>query len=385
MVKNSNLHKAKNEKNDEFYTQLTDIEKELKHYKDQFKGKTIFCNCDDPDWSNFWAFFSLNFNHFGLKKLISTHYDASAPTYKMERTGMTDDDVKITPLRCNGDFRSDEAINILMESDIVVTNPPFSLFREYIAQLMNYEKNFLVIGSMNAITYKEIFPSIKNNALWLGMTTGARAFILPKNAPEKSTDKIIDGKRCTVLGNTCWFTNITHSKRNQPIELYHTYRGHEENYPRYDNYDAIEVSKVKDIPCDYDGAMGVPITFLEKYCPDQFEILGITAGRDEFECRPSKRYKNPVQHNANGSTSNRSKANTRSTILIDRTPSGTYYTADNADSKFLIVYARILIKTKQRSYMPHMDAGQRTSKRPCNPHLSAKIFEDLARDGQIEQ
>lgn len=260
--KNSNLHKAKNEKNDEFYTQLTDIEKELKHYKDHFAGKTVFCNCDDPDWSNFWAFFSLNFDHFGLKKLISTHYDAGAPTYKMERTGMSDADVKITPLRCNGDFRSDEAIEILIESDIVVTNPPFSLFREYTAQLMEYGKDFLVIGNVNAITYKEIFPYIKNNQLWLGVSPRSMVFVAP------------DGSEASV--NACWFTNINHSKRNQPIELYHTYRGHEENYPRYDNYNAIEVSKVKAIPCDYEGAMGVPITFLDKYCPEQFEILGAT-------------------------------------------------------------------------------------------------------------
>jgi len=346
--KNSNLSKAKSSKNDEFYTRLTDIEKELKHYKEYFRDKTVFCNCDDPLESNFWMYFSLNFEFLGLKKLISTHYDANQlSTYKLERMGLGETDVFRTDLLGNGDFRSDECILLLDEADVVVTNPPFSLFREYIAQLIDCNKDFLVIGSMNAITYKEIFPLIKNNALWLGATNGARSFILPSDAPQKSTDRIIDGKRCAVLGNTCWFTNLRHQKRNHHIELFRKYEGHESEYPVYDNYDAIEVSRVVDIPYDYDGVMGVPITFLDKYNPDQFEILGITAGRDEFECRPSKKYKNPIQHNPNGSQSHGGKANTRSTILLKEIPSGIYYTADNALLPFLIVYARILIKQKR--------------------------------------
>ena len=273
--KNGNLHKARAVKNDEFYTRLTDIEKELVHYREHFRGKTVFCNCDDPAESNFWLYFSLNFEFLGLKKLVSTHYDATRPTYKLERTGPTDADVIRTPLKQNGDFRSDECIALLQEADIVVTNPPFSLFREYVAQLMAYDKEFLIIGNMNAITYKEIFPLIKDNKMWLGVTTGARSFIIPDHADYRPDEKIIDGKRCVTLGNTCWFTNLSHKKRNPPLDLYRRYKGNEDKYPKYDNYDVIEVSKVADIPYDYEGVMGVPVTFLEKYNPNQFEILGI--------------------------------------------------------------------------------------------------------------
>ena len=260
MAKNNNLHKAKTAKNDEFYTQLTDIEKELKHYKNHFKDKTIYCNCDDPQYSNFWKYFHLNFNHFGLKKLIATHFHETEPTYKIEYTGEDDNDCNIgviTNLKTNGDFRSSECIELLQEADIIVTNPPFSLFREYVAQLIDYDKKFIVIGSQNAITYKEFFPLLKNNQVWLGCTS-PKEFI----QPDKSIKK---------FGNISWFTNLDIIKRHEFIDLIEKYTP--EKYPKYDNYDAINVDKVLDIPVDYDGVMGVPITFMDKHNPEQFEIL----------------------------------------------------------------------------------------------------------------
>ena len=289
MAKNENLHKAKSAKNDEFYTQLSDIEKEMVHYKDHFKGKTIYCNCDDARESNFFKFFSLNFEKLGLKKLITTGYKADgqgvALIYEGDKNGnrLPDtEEITIRPLQGNGDFRSEECIEFLKEADIVVTNPPFSLFREYIAQLMEYGKKFLI----NAITYKEIFPLIKNNQLWLGIRSGHTLFEVPEtySIPDfydksdrnklRSNGYIIDenGKLWRNLGNICWFTNLEHDKRHRPIDLYKHYSN---EYKHYDNYDAIEVGKTCDIPMDYDGVMGVPITFLDKYCPEQFEILGI--------------------------------------------------------------------------------------------------------------
>ena len=255
---NSSLHAARAAKNDEFYTQISDIEKELRHYKDHLKGKVIFCNCDDPEWSNFWRHFTLKFEDYGLAKVVATHYAQGEPSYKLEFTGK-DQPVVRTPLQGDGDFRSDECVEILKSSDIVITNPPFSLFREYIAQLVGHEKKFLVIGSQNAITYKETFKLIRNNQLWLGITK-------PKEFSQP------DGT-LKVFGNIGWFTNLAHDRRNVELLLYRTYAGNESAYPRYDNYDAIEVSRVTEIPSDYEGAMGVPITFLEKYNPDQFEIM----------------------------------------------------------------------------------------------------------------
>lgn len=266
MAKNNNLHKAKTAKNDEFYTQMTDIEKELKHYKEHFKDKTIFCNCDDPKQSNFWKYFHLNFNHFGLKKLIATHYHETEPTYKIEYTGEDDNNCEIgviTNLKTNGDFRSSECIELLKEADIIVTNPPFSLFREYIAQLIEYDKKFIVIGNKNSITYKEFFPLLKNNQVWLGHTS-PKEFVQPDNSIKK-------------FGNISWFTNLDIIKRHETLDLIEKYTP--EKYPKYDNYDAINVNRVLDIPVDYDGVMGVPITFLDKHNPEQFEILGITCRR----------------------------------------------------------------------------------------------------------
>lgn len=266
MAKNENLHKAKNEKNDEFYTQLTDIEKELKHYKKHFENKIIFCNCDDPEESNFWKYFKLNFEKLKLKKLISTHFEKEKPSYKLEYNGA---DIIKTPLKQNGDFRSPECIKILEEADLIITNPPFSLFREYVAQLIEYDKKFLIIGSKNAITYKEIFPLLKNNKLWLGYNegNGTMHFKTPDNEIKSVP--------------SYWYSNLDISKRHEKLILYKEYS--KEEYPEYDDYEAINVNKVADIPADFLGVMGVPITFLDKYNPEQFEIIGLdryTAPKD---------------------------------------------------------------------------------------------------------
>ena len=275
---NKNLRKAKKEKNDEFYTQITDIEKELKYYKEQFKDKTVFCNCDDPEYSNFWKYFYLNFEHLGLKKLIATHYEKEKPSYKLEYDGKKT--IKTT-LNQNGDFRSPEAVEILKKADIVVTNPPFSLFREYMAQLMEYGKDFLIVGNQNAVTYKEVFPLLKNNQVWLGYHSGSFKFEVPNSYGKKNAEIGEDGKKYAKLGNITWFTNLDVKKRHEKLILYKTYTP--EEYPKYDNYDAIEVSRVANIPVDYDGVMGVPITFLGKYNPEQFEILGQTGVDIELE------------------------------------------------------------------------------------------------------
>ena len=287
--KNTNLHNAKKARNDEFYTQLSDIEKEMAHYKDFFKGKIVYCNCDDARESNFFKFFANNFESLGLKKLITTGYKENGKGVKLVYEGdkngnfMVDDaEVVMTELEGNGDFRSEECIELLKECDVVVTNPPFSLFREYVAQLMKYGKKFLIIGSMNAITYKEIFPYIKANELWLG-ATGIKdmSFKVPSTYGARETRFWIDekGQHWRSLGNGCWFTNIEHSRRNTELDLYRKYPN--EDYPKYDNYDAIEVSKVSEIPMDYDGVIGVPITFLDKYCPTQFEIVKFRKGDDD--------------------------------------------------------------------------------------------------------
>jgi hypothetical protein len=250
----------------------------------------VFLNCDDPEESDFWKFFEMNFVRLGLKKLIATHYHDCRPSYKLEIVGDVNDDGFVngmdiikTDLKQNGDFRSPEAIEILKESDIVVTNPPFSLFREYISVLMKHQKKFLVIGNMNAITYKEIFKHIKNNELWLGVNSNkSMDFRLPDSY--EKWNKIQDGNKYGTVPAICWFTNLEHNKKNEELILFREYYKKSENYPNYDNYDAIEVSKTVDIPCDYCGAMGVPISFLTKYNPDQFEIIGsmTTTKIDEF-------------------------------------------------------------------------------------------------------
>jgi hypothetical protein len=311
---NKNLHKAKNAKKDEFYTQLSDIEKEMKHYKGQFRGKVVYCNCDDPFESHFFKYFAANFNALGLKKLITTSYVKSPivggqlplfemeglkPTgkepFKIEIKEVTDinsngainlDDVEFllkhdkntaTPLRSNGDFRSDECIELLKKADIVVTNPPFSLFREYVAQLIEYKKKFLIIGNVNAITYKECFRFIKDNKMWLGVSihSGDREFRVPDDYPLEAAGYRVDavGNKYIRVKGVRWFTNLDYEERHEKLDLYKKYTP--KKYPKYDNYNAIEVSKTADIPMDYDGMMGVPITFLDKYSPEQFEIIGM--------------------------------------------------------------------------------------------------------------
>ena len=312
-MKNGNLHSAKSAKKDEFYTRYDDIAREVKRYRDHFKGETVYCNCDDPFESNFFKFFAQNFNHFGLRKLISTSYYSSPIAgksipfadmagldtghkgpVKIEITEATDvngdgaftiDDIEvllrkdkntITPLKGDGDFRSDECIEILQEADIVVTNPPFSLFRSFVAQLVNYNKKFLIIGSKNAITYKEIFPLIKDGKLWLGVTS-PKKFEVPAREEYISRPSTYSegGKYYSNFGNIGWFTNPDHPKRHDPLDLCNHYYGNEDAYPQYDNYDAINVDRVKDIPCDYYKVIGVPITFLDKWNPEEFELLGI--------------------------------------------------------------------------------------------------------------
>ena len=257
---NENLHKAKEAKNDEFYTQLNDVSEELRHYKEHFKDKIIFCNCDDPTWSAFWRYFHLNFEHLGLKKLISTHYDREKPTYKMEYTGGNDNDIEAgvkTPLEGNGDFRNQECIDLLKEADIVVTNPPFSIAREdFIPQLFEYKKKFLIIGDLNWVTYKIIFPLLKNNEMWMGYSA-VKEFLQPDGTIKK-------------FGNKLWFTNLDIKKRHEKLILWKNYTSAE--FPRYDNYDAINVDKVSNIPCDYCESWEVTEDEFKNFSADEWEI-----------------------------------------------------------------------------------------------------------------
>ena len=312
MASNSNLHKAKDVKNDEFYTQLTDVSKELVHYKQHFKNKIVLCNCDDPTYSAFWTYFHLNFSELGLKKLISIHYDRTEPTYKMVYEGGNDSNIKAGTqllLEGNGDFRNVECIEILKEADIICTNPPFSLFREYIAQLMEYGKKFIIIGSKNAITYKKFFPFLKNGNVWIGYTNVVE-FLQPDGSIKK-------------FGNIGWYTNLDISKRHEKIVLQKHYTP--EEYPKYVNYDAINVDKTADIPYDYDGVMGVPLSFMDKYCPDQFEIVGF----DQTSRKPIQNCGLPK-----GSY----------------TPSGSRLYIKESDSWYKMCYARILIRRKKETY-----------------------------------
>lgn len=278
---NNNLHKSRSGKTDEFYTQISLIEKELRHYKEFFRGKTVFCNCDDPEESNFWKYFELNFEQLGLKKLISTHYETDIPSYKLELAGDINNDGKVnsldivrTPLSQNGDFRSPECKEIMQSADVIVTNPPFSLFREYVAQLMEYGKHLLIISNTNAITYREILPLFIDNKIWLGYNSGHFWFRVPDDYEVKKTDFKIDeaGIKWRRMGNICWFTNIDIEKRHENLTLFRNYTP--DKYPKYDDYDAINVDKTIDIPCDYFGVMGVPITFIDKHNPEQFELIG---------------------------------------------------------------------------------------------------------------
>lgn len=286
--KNKHLRKANKSKNDEFYTQLSDVEKELRHYKEHFKGKVVFCNCDDPRVSNFFHYFSYNFEQLGLKKLITTCYKNQNPglfsehdsekAIYLEYTGEKNEDnipnpeeIGIKHLNGDGDFRSDECVELLKQADIIVTNPPFSLFREYVAQLIKYDKKFIIIAHQNAITYKEIFKLIKDNKMWLGygFSGGAAHFINDHYEDYATAGEHKEGM--IRISGVVWFTNLEIKKRHEDLILYKTYSP--EEYPTYDNYNAINVDKTKNIPMDYAGAMGVPITFLDKYSPEQFEII----------------------------------------------------------------------------------------------------------------
>lgn len=359
---NTKLTQAKKNKKDEFYTQLSDIERELKHYKEHFKDKVVYCNCDDPRVSNFFHYFSYNFEKLGLKKLIATCYksqdmdlfsqnnseQAIYLEYNGDKNGNFQPDqeeIGIKHLKGDGDFRSQESIELLKQADIIVTNPPFSLFREYVSQLIEYDKKFVIVGHQNATKYKEIFRLIKDNKIWLGYGfKGGAAHFINKHYEDYATAG--DRKEGMIrVSGVVWLTNLDLNKRHEDLILYKKYTPDE--YPKYDNYDAIEVSQTKDIPLDYEGAMGVPITFLDKYNPDQFEILGMTSGRDEFEARPIKKYKNPKQLNQDGTITNGSKANTSSTIFYKTRPDGVCYTDDSVEGFLKVLYTRFLIRNKK--------------------------------------
>jgi len=319
-TQHSNLRTAKKVKKDEFYTQLTDISKEMKHYKNHFKDKVVYCNCDDPRVSNFFHFFSYNFEKLGLKKLITTCYksqsmdlfsesDSEQAIYleydgdKNNNNVPDPEEIGIVELKADGDFRSAESIELLKQADIVVTNPPFSLFRDFITQLDEYDKKFVIIGNVNAITYKETFRLIKENKLWLGASihSGDREFGVPDDYPLTAASSRIDedGNKFIRVKGVRWFTNLDYKERYEDLILYKNYAP--EEYPKYENFDAINVNKTKDIPSDYDGYMGVPITFLDKYNPEQFEIigLGISNSGKEFGVQPykpeHKKYRKEVQ------------------------------------------------------------------------------------------
>lgn len=331
---NNNLHKAKDSKNDEFYTELTDIEKELRHYKNHFKNKTVFCNCDDPRISNFFHYFSYNFEALGLKKLITTCYknqdrdlfskhDTESAIY-LEYTGDKNGDkipnpeeIGIVKLKGDGDFRSAESIELLKQADIVVTNPPFSLFREYIAQLIEYDKKFLIIGNINSLSYREIYKSIKDNKLWIGYNC-ARHFKRPDGS-------LFEAAR------SYWYTNLDIAKRHDDFILYKTYEGFENEYPKYENFDAINIDRAEFIPVDFKGIMGVPITFLDKYNPEQFEIIGLGISNSGLEIgvkpykEEHKKYRKEIQKRG----------------AVD----GDLYFVKNGEVE--VPYARILIKNKR--------------------------------------
>ena len=388
MAGNSNLASAMGAKQDEFYTQLVTIEDELRHYRKHFKGKTVLCNCDDPFESNFFKYFALNFNRLGLKKLMATCYDGSPimgtlfdafyerenpkTAYKAVVTTVHDatgnnavemEDVaelfrigenSIERLEGNGDFRSAECLELLDEADVVVTNPPFSLFREYLSTLIEHDKKFVIIGNQNTATTKDIFPLLKDNKVWLGYHSGHTLFEVPDTygIPDfydkedrqklRSNGYVIDenGKLWRNLGNICWFTNLDIKKRHDPMILIRKYKP--EEYPRYDNYDAIEVSMAANIPMDYDGVMGVPITFLDKFNPDQFEIVGITK---TWFGLASKVYPKQTQVSKQGKKAQVTKLNDGAVLKVDVPPEKkTYYIVDG--EYYIQTYPRLLIKNK---------------------------------------
>lgn len=360
-MKNQNLHKAKIAKQDEFYTQLSDIEKELKHYKKHFKNKVVLCNCDDPRVSNFFDYFVLNFEAFGLKKLITTCYknqdmdlfsqhdseQAVYLEYEGDKNGNSVpdmDEIEVKQFKGDGDFRSQECIDILKKADIVVTNPPFSLFRQYLSQLVEYDKQFIIIGNLNAITCKNVFPLVKDNKLWFGqsISSGDREFGVPADYPLNAAGCRVDeqGNQFIRVKGVRWFTNMDTPKRHEDLILYKNYIS--EEYPNYDNFDAIEVSKTKDIPMDYEGIMGVPITFLDKYNPDQFEIVGITK---PWSGGTIKKYPHQIQVGVDGSRSRVTSLNSGAALKLSSIPHDkTHYIVDN--NHYIQVYPRLLIRKR---------------------------------------
>ena len=352
---NKDLNKAKRQKNDDFYTQLSDIERELRHYQEHFRNKVVYCNCDDPTISNFFRYFQLKFRVLGLKKLITTCYknlnhnlfsqhdqEKSVGVVFAENGSGTDlPNIDVLRLKGDGDFRSAECIELLKQADIVVTNPPFSLFRQYVAQLVEHDKKFLVIGNMNAITYRDIFPMIRDNQLWLGRCPAGRdmLFDVPESYAKRLVDtkkegsayKRVDGVVKGRLGNAGWFTNLDHKGRHESLILYKCYTPSE--YPAYDNYNAINVDKTAEIPMDWDGAMGVPITFLDKHNPEQFEILGTSDNgivNTEIKTTPGLRKKFVDDYYASGGTGSYRKGN----------PTAGYY----KDGVAKMAYKRIFIR-----------------------------------------
>ncbi len=358
-AKGSHLTAAKAAKEDEFYTQLSDIEREMAHYRQHFEGKVVYCNCDDPRVSGFVHFFSHNFEKLGLKKLIATCYrnqnvdlfsqNDSERAIKLEYAGDKNgsgvpdqSEFEVLTLEGDGDFRSAESIELLKQADIVVTNPPFSLYREYIAQLMNFDKKFIIVGNQNAITYKEVFPLIQAGRIWLGSKNGDMKFRVPDYYEPRPTRFWVDGDggKWRSFGNACWFTNLDFAKRHENLVLYKSYNP--ADYPQYENFDAIEVSKTVDIPIDYDGVMGVPITFLDKHNPDQFELVGITKTWMDIAV---KNFPEQIQVDTNGTRTSVSKLNDGPVLMVSKPPKDkTYYIVDG--KTYIQLYARILIRRK---------------------------------------
>ena len=357
-AKSANLAAAKAAKEDEFYTQLADIERELANYKDHFRGKVVYCNCDDPRVSGFVHYFSHNFEKLGLKKLIATCYKNTEPdlfsdhesevAIKLEYTGDKDGNGKPDPsefkveyLKGDGDFRSTESIQLLQEADIVVTNPPFSLYREFVKQLIKYQKKFILVGPQSAITTKDLFPLIMNGEMWLGSHSGVMKFKVPSSKEKEGLLVDSEGNKYQTFGNICWYTNLDIKKRHEEVILFKKYSPLE--YPKYDNYDAIEVGEVAEIPLDYDGTMGVPITFLDKHNPQQFEIVGIAK---TWFGGASKTYPKQVQVSRTGQVKEVTKLNDAPAIKLNAKPKNTtYYMV--GEEIFIAKFVRILIRTRK--------------------------------------
>jgi hypothetical protein len=358
---NRSLHAARANKQDEFYTQLSDIAKELRHYARHFKDKSVLCNCDDPRVSNFFKYFLNKFEELGLKRLITTCYKNDQPDlfsqnrsakgiyfeYAGEQKGKRlPDPAKIKPreLKSDGDFRSEECVNLLKQADIVITNPPFSLFREYVEQLVRHKKRFIILANQNTLSTKDVFELVRDGKLWLGYNNGDMAFRVPDHYEPRETRFWLDehGNKWRSFGTMCWLTNIDIAKRHEDLILYKTYDP--KVYPTYDNFDAIEVSKVEEIPLDYSGAMGVPGGFLTKHNPDQFEIIGIT----KTWCgMASKKYPTQIQVDADGSKSEVSKLNDGAVLRSPTPPNGkTYYVVGG--KYYTQTYPRILIRRKEQ-------------------------------------